>query len=268
LPSPSGFSSEVSGYVFNSVQGNHVIAQDENVGVTQYFVTAEESLKTLAAWRLRFVLMRWLGLRCASELNALRWQDVNWEKGIIYVQDIKRGHNGEDKAIRDPAILPEVLPFLQKAFEQAPEGSEFVLPRMAHKNYRKFFLKILKHAGITPWPKLFNNLRASAITDALEWLPSHVVNEWFGNSEGISIEFYRMVTEDHYVKAVSRVSQIVTQQASATAESGGTEQNSELPITQKTQHGPQNTDHTGFTEWAMRDSNPRLPRCKRGALAN
>jgi len=239
----------------------------------QFYIDLSTALSILEVcpdntWKLRFVLMRWLGLRCASELNALKWSDVDWESGIIYVRDSKRAHHGEEMAIRPPAILPEVRQLLEQQLADAPEGAEFVLTRLAHKNYTKGLKKILKKAGVPVWPKLFNNLRASAITDALEYLPSHVVNEWFGNSEGISKEFYRMVTEDHYTKATGRVSQIVAQQASHPDEWSGTEVNNKLPKTQKTQQAADNSTAAGFTDWAMRDSNPRPPRCKRGALAN
>ena len=121
----------------------------------QHYINVDTANKILNAcpneiWKLKFVLLRWMGLRCAIEMNALRWQDVNWAENRVFIRDQKRKHNGENKGIRPQAIFPEVLSYLQKAFHEAPDGAEFVLPRLAHKNYTRSFNKILKHAGVTP----------------------------------------------------------------------------------------------------------------------
>lgn len=51
-----------------------------------YFVSREDADRILAAcpdnqWRLLFALSRYGGLRCPSEHLALRWGDVDWERG-------------------------------------------------------------------------------------------------------------------------------------------------------------------------------------------
>ena len=224
-----------------------------------------------AEWRLRFAMMRWLGLRCPSELNELRWEDVDWSGNRIRIRDKKRG------TFRTPAIFPEILPYLEDAFELASPGAVYVLRRAANKNYREKFLKILDRAGIEPWPALFHNLRASAVTDAAGCLPSHVVNKWFGHCEAISQEFYRQLREDDYELVQSRTSaldtvpQKVTQQTSekpAAAGKSNDVRSSEAFKDRQIQQAPENAAEHGTEKWAMRDSNPRHPRCKRGALAN
>ena len=156
----------------------------------------------------------------------------------------------------------------------ADEGAEFVLPRMAHKNYQKFFLKYLERAGIDVRPALFNNLRKSAVTDAHDWLLPHVCDSWFGHSETVFKEHYAQVTDEHF-KAAQNRSSGVAQQASEIGEKSGTakkediEQDAQCPLDAagygKASKTPEND---GIDHWAMRDSNPRHPRCKRGALAN
>ena len=99
-------------------------------------------------------------------------------------------------------------------------------------------MKILNNAGVAPWSNLFNNMRKSAVTDAAKWLPSHIVNAWFGHSEVISIEFYRQVTEEDYKTAVGRESAIpqnFTQQASIEGKERREEKNSKIEIPLKTQ---------------------------------
>jgi hypothetical protein len=57
-------------------------------------------------------------------------------------------------------------------------------------------LKIIRHAGLTPWPKLFQNLRSSRQTEFAESFPSHVVCAWIGNSETVAAKHYLQVTDD------------------------------------------------------------------------
>jgi integrase len=264
----------------NPFQNRKLSARVKTNKERHFFVAPDLSQRVLEAmpnlvWRLRWTLMRYQGLRVPSEMNELRWEDVDWNGGKIRICSPKTAHI-EGKESRLAGILPEVLPLLEQQFELADDGAEFVLPRMAHKNYRKFFLKYLERAGIKPWPALFNNLRKSAVTDAHDWLPPHVCDAWFGHSETIFKDHYAQVTEEHFKAAQnrsSRVAQSVAQQASEMPEKSGTakkediEQNAQCPLDAagygKTSKAPEND---GIDHWAMRGSNPRHPRCKRIAV--
>ncbi|MEO8268636.1 MAG: hypothetical protein ABI557_02885 [Aureliella sp.] len=46
----------------------------------------------------------------------------------------------------------------------------------AEVNLRTQLHRVLKSAGIVPWPKAFVNLRASCRTDLQEHFPDHVIN--------------------------------------------------------------------------------------------
>lgn len=83
------------------------------------------------------------------------------------------------------------------------EGSEFVITRYreASQNLRTTFTKIVKRAGLTPWPKLFHNLRATRQTELAEHFPAHVVCEWMGNSTLIAAQHYLQVTDSHFARA-------------------------------------------------------------------
>ena len=50
---------------------------------------------------------------------------------------------------------------------------------------------------MTLWPQLLINFRRSAVTEACDYLPSHVVAAYFGHSEAISYANYRMTTTTH-----------------------------------------------------------------------
>ena len=138
----------------------------------QAFVTPETIAQVLRAcpdteWRDIVALARYGGLRCPSELLALRWSDVDWERQRFTYR------SKQNQALRVCPIFPSLLPYLEQAFEQAPEGSEWVVNRYRgdNKNLRTQMLRILRRAGVKPWPRLFHNLRASCQTDLENHFP-------------------------------------------------------------------------------------------------
>ena len=83
-----------------------------------YFLTREDAAKVLEAcpdaqWRLLFALSRYGGLRCPSEHLALRWGDVDWERGRMTVRSPKTEHH-EGKAERVIPLFPELRPYLEE----------------------------------------------------------------------------------------------------------------------------------------------------------
>lgn len=172
-----------------------------------YFLSREDSQKVLAAcpdaeWRLLFALSRYGGLRCPSEHLALRWGDVDWEHNRMTVRSPKTEHH-EGKASRAVPIFPELLPHLREVFDHAEPGTEFVITRYrdVNCNLRTQLNRIIARAGLTPWPKLFHNLRATRETELAEAFPLHVVCAWIGNSEAIAAKHYLQVTDEHFQKA-------------------------------------------------------------------
>src|SRR5205085_714888 len=88
--------------------------------------------------------------------------------------------------------------------------------RDTEKNLRTGLLRILRRAGVKPWPRLYQNLRASRETELAERFPIHVVAEWLGNSPKTALAHYTQVTEDHYRQAL----QNPVQQPAAKARTG------------------------------------------------
>ncbi|MEM6260746.1 MAG: integrase, partial [Planctomycetota bacterium] len=64
--------------------------------------------------------------------------------------------------------------------------------------------RILRKAGLEPWPKLFQNLRSSRETELAERFPLHVVTAWLGNSATVAQKHYLQVTEAHIAEAAKR----------------------------------------------------------------
>jgi len=114
-------------------------------------------------------------------------------------------HEGKD--YRVIPIFPELRPYLEAAFDEAPEGTKYVItiPNIRADKYanpRSTMQKIVKRAGLEPWPKLFHNLRVSRETELAATHPIHVVCEWIGNTPKVAKESYLRVTDDDYAKAI------------------------------------------------------------------
>ena len=174
-----------------------------------HFVSREDIAKVLEAcptneWRLIFTLARFGGLRCPSELLALRWGDINWERGRIVVRCVKTADAG--RAERVIPLFDEIKPHLLRAFEDAPEGAEHVFERrrMTSANLRTHARRIIVGAGLAPWPRTFHNLRSSRAIELAHEYPSHVVAGWLGHSVGIAHAHYLTVLDADFERAASK----------------------------------------------------------------
>ena len=174
-----------------------------------FFLDRETSQKVLDAcpnlqWRLIFSLARFGGLRIPSELIGLQWSDVLWAEKKIRVPSPKTEHI-EGKDHRWVPLFPEIMEPLRQAFDIAKEGDKFIFPRTitGAVNLRKGLNSIIKKAGLSPWPKLFQNLRASRETELCQNHPLHVVAAWIGNSPTVAIGHYLQTIAPDWEKATS-----------------------------------------------------------------
>jgi len=184
----------------------------------QHFIERKDVDKILdacpdAQWRLIFSLCRYGGLRCPSEVLALRWSDVNWEqqKIIIHSPKTERYEGRESRII---PIFPEILPYLEQVFESHTEsvlelersepGKEPVITRyrQTNVNLRTQLQRIIKRAGLKSWPRLFQNLRASRETELASEYPLHVATAWIGNTARIAERHYLQIPDAYYERAV------------------------------------------------------------------
>lgn len=178
-----------------------------------FFVTREMSEKVLdecpdAEWRLIFALSRFGGLRCPSEHLRLRWIDIDFANDRFRVWSPKTEHR-QGGASRMVPIFPELLPFLEDSRELAAPDAEYVIrrSRSSATNLRSQFERIIRHAGLEPWPKLFQNLRSTRETELAEQFPIHVVCRWLGNSQPVAVKHYLQVTDEHFRKAAQKAAQ-------------------------------------------------------------
>ena len=73
---------------------------------------------------------------------------------------------------------------------------------------------------IKPWPKLFQNKRASRSTELVKDFPEHVVTAWMGHSKRIAQKHYLQVTKEDYKQASSNPTQNPTQQITVSPRRG------------------------------------------------
>ena len=101
-------------------------------------------------------------------------------------------------------LFPELLPYLEDARDCATPGQKYVINRYRELdgNLRLVMPKIVKRAGLIPWPRIFHNLRASRQTELEARFPTHVVCAWIGNSEAVAKKHYLQVRDEDFVKAL------------------------------------------------------------------
>ncbi|NMC20085.1 MAG: tyrosine-type recombinase/integrase, partial [Thermogutta sp.] len=100
------------------------------------FVTVEDARKVLEAcpdaeWRVLFALARWGALRIPSEIVALTWSDIDWERGRLRVRSPKTEHHA-GRGERIIPLFPELRQALEELWDATPEGTVYVINR-----YRK-----------------------------------------------------------------------------------------------------------------------------------
>ena len=84
--------------------------------------------------------------------------------------------------------------------------------RGADRNLRTKLEKIIKRAGLTPWPTLWQDLSSTRQTELAETYPMHVVCQWIGNSQAVAAKHYLQVTDEHFLQASKQAVQNPVQQ--------------------------------------------------------
>ena len=175
----------------------------------QRFVTQAEIQQVIEAtvdieWQLIFALARFGGLRVPSEIEALQWQDIDWANGRLVVWSRKTEHHagGESRTV---PIFAELRPYLEAAFDSAADGDIYVIERhrQSAKNWRTHACRLIRRAGLAPWPKLFVNLRVSRATELAERFPAHVATAWMGHTQQIAEQHYWTTTQEHFDRAAT-----------------------------------------------------------------
>lgn len=137
---------------------------------------------------------------------ALPWEDIDWARNRMTVTASKTAAHA-NKETRSVPLFPEILPYLRQAFEEAEPGAEFVISdrrRRQGVNLGTQLKRFTARARITPWPRVWHNLRASRQTELSARFPLHVVCSWLGNTTTVAAQHYLTVRESDFEAAVAR----------------------------------------------------------------
>jgi len=181
-----------------------------------------------AKWQAVFSLLRFGGLRCPSEVRALRWSDVDLapDKLQLTVRSIKtERYAGREQRI--VPIVPELRPILDRYAKSVQSKEGLLFPDLPSAvNVRQRFQRMLAKAGVKAWPKLFQNLRASFATDMVERFPTHTVASWCGHSVTIQQKAYMIARDSHFKAATAGGSILGSPSRDSASDIASTAQNS------------------------------------------
>ncbi|MCA9049640.1 MAG: site-specific integrase, partial [Planctomycetaceae bacterium] len=136
------------------------------------------------------------GLRKMEVFN-LEWPDILWEQGKILVRSTKTRHHQGCEFRYVP--IRDVIPFLRAAWAQNGGRCKTIITRFSQSNTNldKPMKVIIDRAGLKPWPKLFQNMRASCETQWLrEGERADLVANWIGHSVKVQNMNYVQHTDD------------------------------------------------------------------------
>lgn len=194
-----------------------------------YFVTRQQAERVIEAcpdveWQLLFALARYGGLRVPSGALCLRWADIDWRHDRFTVTSSKTEHH-EGHGSRIVPIFPELKRHLLDAFELAEPGEPYCIMRYRDTtaNLRTQLQRIIKRAGLEPWPKLWQNLRSTRETELADQFPAHVVSAWIGNSVAVAVKHYLQITDAHFDRAAAERADNQSQRPNGTSPNRATE---------------------------------------------
>jgi integrase len=154
-------------------------------------------------WRIMLAFARYAGMR-SHETRIQKWEDIDLANNEMLVRSHKT------PPVRRCPIFPELRPHLLRAREHAPEGAELVVTRYdADANILTTMKKIVIKAGLVPWAKLMQNLRATRETELLAHYPAKDVTSWLGNSPEVANKHYAMTMQASFDRAIEEGAKIV-----------------------------------------------------------
>jgi|GEM_PF-1854517 len=163
-------------------------------------------------WRTIIALARIGGLRCPSELQQLRWSDIDWEKNWFTVWSPKTEHHeGKDKRV--VPLFHELQTELKQHFSlDSTKGNEFVIQGLQGTawNLHEPFQKIARNAGLGTIDRPFDSLRTTRSHEVWERWGAAKENAWIGHSEAIRKKHYKGQFSDEAFAEAAGVVMVVS----------------------------------------------------------
>ena len=162
-------------------------------------------------WRLILGLAMFAGLRSPSEVNALRWQDIDFKNRSMLVRSSKLGRNGVKYVERVVPIFDELAEPLVTMWTRAgePARGDVITQHRTPENERGQYdgyalpaYRLAEQVGVDCWLRPMQNLRASFISRKLCGLegtkaePQDVICKWVGQSSLVAGKHYVMLSDE------------------------------------------------------------------------
>lgn len=163
------------------------------------------------------VLARYMGMRAPSDMVMLKKSDVHWgsdpktDPPTVTINSLKTGK-------RVCPLFPEARWAFEYLCERQEAAEGFLIQGERWDDVRRgthetkdlslstrFKKRYEKAMGKECWPKLFNNMRASRITELIKihGIDQHSVGEWVGNTPAIQNQHYLQIMQEDHAKAAS-----------------------------------------------------------------
>ena len=175
-------------------------------------ITMEEYAKLLDAcpnqeWRTIIALARIGGLRCPSELQQMRWTDINWAENRFLVHSPKtERHEGHRERL--VPLFPELREELERHFSlDEAKDNEFVIQGLQGKSWcmHNPIQAIARRAGLGTLTRPFDNMRMTQSNEVERKFGSKKESIWIGHSEKVMVKHYLMLEDDDYLEAAGRL---------------------------------------------------------------
>ncbi len=154
-------------------------------------------------WRIILAFARYAGMR-SHETRIQKWADIDLTNDLMIIRSHKT------PPVRRCPIFPELRPHLMRAKQHATKGAVYVQTRYGHDdNILTTMEKIVIRAGLVPWEKPMQNLRATRETELLSHYPAKDVTGWLGNSPTVANNHYAMPMQESFDRAVKDGAKII-----------------------------------------------------------
>ena len=171
-------------------------------------VTMAEYAKLLAScpnqeWRTIIALARIGGLRCPSELQQLRWSDIDWLKNRFTVRSPKTERH-EHCRERIVPLFAELRKELKRHFSiDGTESNEFVIQGLQGTDWMLYmpFQKIASNAGLGDIKRPFDNMRTSRSNEIRRRWGETKESLWIGHTKEISKKHYLDLDDEEFAEA-------------------------------------------------------------------
>ncbi|MCH8151337.1 MAG: hypothetical protein IH830_03075 [Planctomycetes bacterium] len=187
---------------------NDFVGTPLRVGGRGHYVSLVDFEKIVTAassqWRCMFGLCRLAGLR-RGEALSLPWSGqvtdpggerhrvgVDWERRRLGILSDKT------RRYRELPICPRLYDVLLRAFDNAEDG-QVTVTGLSVNNVVRDGKRLVRAAGLTPWPKLFQAMRSSCENDLkVAGIAEPTYASWMGHSPTVSRQHYVAPLESEF----------------------------------------------------------------------